>query len=216
MSRAALAGLLVSIALSSARAESTPPAAGAVLSPAPAGASTAIATFAGGCFWCMQPPFDAIPGVLRTTVGYAGGTQQDPTYAEVSGGGTGHAESIEVVYDPSRVSYEKLLDVFWHNVDPTVRDRQFCDVGDQYRTAIFYHDDEQRRLAEASKAALEASHVLPAPVVTEIVPAGRFWPAEDYHQDYYRKNPVRYRFYRATCGRDARLRELWGEASGGH
>jgi len=179
--------------------------------PAPAvRAEEAKAIFAGGCFWCMEPPFDAIDGVLSTTAGYTGGTKADPTYEEVSAGGTGHAEAVEVVYDPAKVTYEKLLEVFWHNIDPTVKDRQFCDVGDQYRPAIFYLDDEQKRLAEASKDKLDRSLKLKAAVVTEIVPAGRFWPAEDYHQDYYRKNPLRYRFYRAGCGRDHRLEELWG------
>ena len=173
-------------------------------------AEEAKAIFAGGCFWCMEPPFDAIDGVLSTTAGYTGGTKADPTYEEVSAGGTGHAEAVEVVYDPAKVTYEKLLDVFWHNIDPTTKDRQFCDVGDQYRSAIFYLDDEQKRLAEASKDKLDRSLKLKAAVVTEIVPAGRFWPAEDYHQDYYRKNPLRYRFYRAGCGRDHRLEELWG------
>jgi peptide-methionine (S)-S-oxide reductase len=172
----------------------------------------ATATFAGGCFWCMEPPFDALPGVVSTTVGYTGGTKPHPTYEEVSAGGTGHAESIQVVYDPARVSYAQLLDVFWHNVDPVTRDAQFCDHGRQYRTAIFTHDEAQRREAEASKRALEAAGTLPGPIVTEIVPAGTFWPAEDYHQDYSRKNPIRYRFYRARCGRDARLAELWGKA----
>ena len=167
-------------------------------------------TFAGGCFWCMQPPFDTVPGVVSTTVGYTGGHVDHPTYEQVSAGGTGHAESIQVVFDPAKVTYRQLLDVFWRNVDPTTRDRQFCDVGHQYRTAIFFHDDEQRREAEASRDAVAKR--LGQPVVTEIVPAGTFYPAEDYHQEYYRKNPVRYRFYRYTCGRDRRLAEVWGEA----
>jgi peptide-methionine (S)-S-oxide reductase len=166
------------------------------------------ATFAGGCFWCMQPPFDNVNGVISTTVGYTGGTKKGPTYKEVSAGGTGHAESIEVRYDPARVSYAKLLEVFWHNIDPLTANRQFCDSGHQYRTAIFYHDATQRRLAEESKAALEKSRGWK--IVTEIVPAGPFYPAEEYHQKYYKKNPVRYEFYRWNCGRDARLKELWG------
>ena len=170
----------------------------------------ATATFAGGCFWCMQPPFDALPGVVSTTVGYTGGHVDHPTYEQVSAGGTGHAESIEVVFDPAKVSYRELLGVFWRNVDPTTRDKQFCDIGHQYRTAIFVHDDEQRREAEASRDAVAKR--LGQPVVTEIVPAGTFYPAEDYHQEYYRKNPVRYRFYRYTCGRDRRLAEVWGAA----
>jgi len=175
-------------------------------------AHTAVATFAGGCFWCMQHPFDELDGVVDTIVGYTGGHQPDPTYEEVSAGGTGHAESIQVVYDPSKISYEKLLDVFWHNVDPTVRDRQFCDAGHQYRTAIFYHDEEQRKAAEKSKEDLERSGVLPGSIVTEIVAASTFYPAEDYHQDYYLKNPLRYRFYRFSCSRDQRLEEIWGKS----
>ena len=175
-------------------------------------AAPAKATFAGGCFWCMEPPFEALDGVISVTSGYTGGTKQNPTYEEVSAGGTGHAESIEVVYDPTKVSYEKLLDVFWHNVDPTDANGQFCDHGNQYRTAIFYHDETQKRLAEESKQAIAKSLKVPGPIVTQIVAAGRFWPAEEYHQDYYKKNPVRYRFYRYTCGRDKRLAEVWGAA----
>jgi peptide-methionine (S)-S-oxide reductase len=177
---------------------------------------TTHATFAGGCFWCMVPPFEALDGVVTVTSGYTGGTKVNPTYEEVSAGGTGHAESVDIVYDPARISYEKLLDVFWHNVDPTTPDAQFCDHGHQYRTAIFYHDDTQRRLAEESKQALERSHKLPGPIVTEIVAAGPFYPAEEYHQDYYKKNPVRYRFYRYSCGRDQRLKEVWGDAAPAH
>jgi peptide-methionine (S)-S-oxide reductase len=175
-----------------------------------AAAGRAVATFAGGCFWCMEPPFDRIPGVLSTTSGYTGGRRARPTYEEVSEGGTGHAESVRVVYDPSRVSYRKLLDVFWHNIDPVAVDRQFCDSGAQYRSAIFYHDAEQKRLAEESKRALESSGRFRAPIATQIVKAQAFYPAEAYHQDYYRKNPVRYKLYRRACGRDARLKELWG------
>jgi peptide-methionine (S)-S-oxide reductase len=181
-----------------------------------AGGKLAKATFAGGCFWCMQPAYDVVPGVVSTVVGYTGGDKQHPTYEEVSAGGTGHAESIEITYDPSKVSYRKLLDVFWHNVDPTTPDREFCDVGHQYRTAIFFQDAEQEREAKDSKAELDKSKPFKDPIVTEIVPATKFWPAEDYHQKYYLKNPVRYRFYRYNCGRDKRLRELWGAASGGH
>jgi peptide-methionine (S)-S-oxide reductase len=176
-----------------------------------ADAALAKATFAGGCFWCMEPPYDKLDGVVSTTSGYIGGRTQNPTYEAVSAGGTGHAEAVEIVYDPAKVSYAKLLDVFWRNIDPTVRNRQFCDVGDQYRSAIFYHDAEQRRLAEASKAALAKSKPFPQPIVTEIVPAGVFTAAEAYHQDYYLKNPVRYKFYRYRCGRDQRLEELWGK-----
>ncbi|HEY6863748.1 MAG TPA: peptide-methionine (S)-S-oxide reductase MsrA [Burkholderiales bacterium] len=170
------------------------------------------ATFAGGCFWCMEPPFDKLPGVVSTTSGYTGGTKPNPTYEEVSSGRTGHAESVEVLYDPKQISYEKLLDTFWHNIDPTVRDRQFCDIGTQYRTAIFVHNDEQRRVAERSKAELEKTKPFKQDIVTPIVPASAFYPAEEYHQDFYKKNPIRYKFYRDGCGRDARLKELWGSA----
>jgi peptide-methionine (S)-S-oxide reductase len=172
-------------------------------------ATTAAATFAGGCFWCVEADFDKIPGVISTTSGYIGGRSANPTYDEVSRGGTGHAEAVEIVYDPAKVSYEKLLDVFWRNIDPLARDRQFCDRGDQYRSAIFYRGDEQKRAAEAAKA--EVQKRFKQPIVTEIVAAGPFTKAEDYHQDYYVKNPVRYKFYRFNCGRDARLEELWGK-----
>ena len=177
-------------------------------------AGHAVATFAGGCFWCMEPPYDKLPGVAATISGYMGGRKLNPTYGEVSSGTTGHAEVVQVVYDPKKVSYEKLLEVFWVNVDPTVKDRQFCDSGSQYRTAIFYHDDAQRKAADASKAALEKSKPFKEPIVTPIEMAGEFYPAEDYHQDYYKKNPVRYQFYRNGCGRDARLRQLWGDRAG--
>jgi len=168
------------------------------------------ATFAGGCFWCMEPPYDKTEGVISTTAGYTGGHTSNPTYEEVSSGGTGHAESIQVVFDPARVTYQQLLDLFWRNIDPLARDRQFCDVGEQYRSSIFYHSEEQKRLAEESKTALEKSGRFPGPLATQIVPATTFYPAEEYHQDYYRKNPVRYKFYRFSCGRDQRLKELWG------
>lgn len=181
--------------------------------PPPAG--QAVATFAGGCFWCMEPPYDKLDGVLSTTSGYIGGTKKNPTYQEVSSGGTGHTEAVRIVYDPKKVSYEKLLEVFWMNVDPTDAGGQFCDRGSQYRTGIFVHDDEQRKLAEASKAALAKSKPFKEPIVTEIVPAGDFWVAEDYHQDYYVKNPLRYKYYRTGCGRDQRLRTLWGDRAGG-
>jgi methionine-S-sulfoxide reductase len=170
----------------------------------------ALATFAGGCFWCMEPPYDELEGVLATTSGYIGGSTADPTYQEVSAGGTGHAEAVQVTYDPAKVSYQELLEVFWVNVDPLDAGGQFCDRGDQYRTGIFVHDDEQRRLAEDSKQALVDSGRFEQPIVTEIVAAGSFYPAEDYHQDYYEKNPLRYNFYRWNCGRDARLEQLWG------
>ena len=174
----------------------------------------AVATFAGGCFWCMEPPFDKLPGVVATVSGYTGGAKANPTYPEVSSGSTGHAEAVQVVYDPKKVTYEQLLEVFWHNVDPTVKDRQFCDTGTQYRTGIFFHDDAQRKAAEASKAALEKSKPFKQPLVTQIQMASAFYPAEDYHQDYYKKNPVRYQIYRSGCGRDARLKELWGDKAG--
>ncbi len=170
---------------------------------------TAIATFAGGCFWCVEADFDKVGGVISTTSGYTGGRTPSPTYEEVSRGGTGHAESVEIGYDPAKVSYEKLLDVFWHDIDPLAKNSQFCDHGDQYRTAIFYHDEEQRRLAEASKTAVQAR--FKQPIATQITAAGPFYRAEDYHQDYYLKNPIRYKFYRFNCGRDARLEELWGK-----
>lgn len=179
------------------------------------GPGQAVATFAGGCFWCMEPPYDKLDGVISTTSGYMGGFKRHPTYEEVSRGVTGHTEVVQVVYDPRRVSYEKLLDVFWKNIDPTVKDAQFCDHGTQYRSAIFAHDDEQRRLAEASKAAIEKTKTFREPVVTPVQPATEFWPAEDYHQDYYIRNPGKYQYYRNGCGRDARLRQLWGEQAGG-
>ncbi|HUO76076.1 MAG TPA: peptide-methionine (S)-S-oxide reductase MsrA [Thermodesulfovibrionales bacterium] len=174
----------------------------------------AKATFAGGCFWCMEHPFDEIPGVISVTSGYTGGQKKNPTYKEVSAGGTGHAESVQIVYDPAKVTYEKLLNVFWHNIDPTAKDRQFCDSGHQYRSAIFYHNEEQHRLALESKAQLEKNKPFKEPIVTEIVQATEFYPAEDYHQHYYKKNPIRYKFYRTNCGRDHRLKELWGDAAG--
>jgi len=204
-SLAALAAALVLFGLSL-----TPPHA-AAQAPAP---KKAVATFAGGCFWCMEPPFDKLPGVISTTSGYMGGKKRYPTYEEVSAGWTGHTEVVQVAYDPSKVTYEKLLEVFWRNIDPTVKDRQFCDEGSQYRTAIFAHDDAQLKAAEASKAALEKSKPFKDPLVTPVVMAGEFWPAEDYHQDYYVKNPVRYGYYRTGCGRDARLKQLWGDAAG--
>src|SRR6266852_4203912 len=182
--------------------------------PPASGTGYAKATFAGGCFWCMEPSFDKLPGVLSTTSGYTGGQKKNPTYHEVSAGSTGHAEAVQVVYDPQKVSYEKLLEVFWHNIDPTQKDGQFCDHGNQYRTAIFYHDETQKQLAEASKTQLQNTKPFQGEIVTEIVPAGEFYPAEDYHQDYYLKNPLRYKFYRTTCGRDQRLQTLWGKASG--
>ena len=172
----------------------------------------AVATFAGGCFWCMEPPFDRLEGVVSTTSGYTGGTVAAPSYEQVSAGGTGHVEAVRVVYDPAKVDYRTLLEVFWRNVDPLDAAGQFCDRGDEYRPAVFAHDEEQRRLAEASKAALAASGRFERPVAVAIEPARGFYVAEDHHQDYYRKNPVRYRYYRWNCGRDARLEQAWGAA----
>ena len=168
-----------------------------------------IAIFAGGCFWCMEPPFDKVDGVISTTSGYTGGTKVDPTYKEVSGGRTGHYEALQVEYDPARVTYQRLLEVFWRNVDPLDANGQFCDRGGQYRSAIFAADDSQRALAQASKAALDKSGKLPGRIVTEILPTTTFYAAEAEHQDYYRKNPVRYAYYRWNCGRDRRLEQLW-------
>ena len=158
----------------------------------------------------MEGPFDKLPGVISTTSGYTGGNVKNPTYEQVSTGRTGHAEAVQVAYDPKLVSYDKLLEVFWHNIDPTQRDGQFCDHGSQYRTAIFYHDDEQRRLAEASRAALVKNKPFKGDIVTQIVKAEEFYPAEEYHQNYYKKNPLRYQYYRTSCGRDARVKQLWG------
>lgn len=169
----------------------------------------ATAVFAGGCFWCMEKPFDQMEGVLSTTSGYAGGTLENPSYEQVSAGGTGHIEVVEVRYDPAKVSYAQLLNTYWRNVDPLAVNRQFCDAGPQYRSAIFALDEDQRALGEASRA--ELSKRFGREVATEVLPAARFWPAEDYHQDYYLKNPIRYSYYRSRCGRDARLKALWGE-----
>jgi peptide-methionine (S)-S-oxide reductase len=171
--------------------------------------ATAKATFAGGCFWCVEADFDKVPGVISTTSGYTGGTVKNPTYEQVSAKRTGHAEAVEIVYDPAKVSYDKLLDVFWRSIDPTTKDRQFCDEGSPYRTAIYANDDAQLAAAKASLAALERSKPFKEPIVTQIEKAGPFYPAEEYHQDYYKKNPVRYNYYRASCGRDLRLHQLW-------
>ncbi|MEO8805433.1 MAG: peptide-methionine (S)-S-oxide reductase MsrA [Burkholderiaceae bacterium] len=173
-------------------------------------ATTARAIFAGGCFWCVESDFDKVDGVLSTTSGYSGGTVANPTYEQVSSKRTGHAEVVEVVFDPARVSYEKLVEHFWRTIDPTTKDRQFCDAGSPYRSAIFAVDAAQLKIAQASLAALEKSKPFKEPIVTEIVAAGAFYPAESYHQDYYKKNPLRYQYYRSSCGRDARLKQLWG------
>lgn len=173
---------------------------------------TTRATFGGGCFWCMEPPFDKLDGVLSTTSGYAGGHVDSPTYEQVSAGGTGHVEVVQVEYDPDKISYQELLDVYWVNTDPTDPDGQFCDQGASYRPVIFYHNEEQKQLAEASKLSLEKNKPFAGPITTSIEPLNdNFWPAEDYHQDYYKKNSVRYKLYRYSCGRDGRLEELWGE-----
>ena len=176
----------------------------------------ATATFAGGCFWCEETAFEGLDGVISVTSGYTGGQKVNPTYEEVSSGSTGHAESVQVLYDPAKISYAKLLDVFWHNVDPLDAGGQFCDRGTQYRSAIFAANDDERRAAEASKAALEKEKRFQGKIATQIVAASKFYPAEEYHQDFYKKNPVRYHEYREGCRRDARLKELWGEPQGGH
>jgi peptide-methionine (S)-S-oxide reductase len=170
----------------------------------------AVATFAAGCFWCTEEAMDRAPGVVSTTSGYMGGRKKNPTYKEVSSGATGHTEVVQVVYDPAKVSYERLLEQFWVNHDPTVTDRQFCDKGSQYRPEIFHHSEEQKRLAEASKVKWQKDKPFRQPILTPITAAGEFWPAEEYHQDYYKKNPVQYKFYVTGCGRYARLDQLWG------
>ena len=180
--------------------------------PAGTGQGQAVATFAGGCFWCMEKPYDVLDGVISTISGYMGGHLDNPTYQQVSSGSTGHAEVVQVTYDPRKITYEQLLTVFWKNVDPTTPDRQFCDRGSQYRPAIFFHNDAQQQAAQASLEALNSDKPFADPIKTTLEPAAKFYPAEEYHQDYYVKNPVRYRFYRFNCGRDQRLQELWGEA----
>ncbi len=208
----AFPGILVLVSLLAHPALGAAPPAGAPAPPGPP--RTEKAVFAGGCFWCMEPPFEKLDGVLAVTSGYTGGAKADPTYEEVSSGTTGHAEAVEILFDPAKVSYERLLSVFWHNVDPTAKDRQFCDSGRQYRSALFVRGESQRRAAEESRRALERSRPFPGPIATEIVEAGTFWPAEEYHQDYWKKNPVRYGYYRSRCGRDGRLKELWGAEAG--
>jgi peptide-methionine (S)-S-oxide reductase len=205
--RGSLIGLLLAGLAIAGRAAAQDSAAG--------GADRRIDTaiFAGGCFWCMQEAFEKVDGVVAVTAGYAGGTVAKPTYEQVSAGGTGHAESIEVKFDPRKITYAGLLDVFWRNVDPLTPERQFCDAGHQYRSVIFYRDEGQRAAAEASKRALEDSKRFSQPIVTEITPAGTFYPAEEYHQDYYKKNPARYHFYKFSCGRAQRLEQLWGKPS---
>ena len=194
----ALAGLMLGVALVATAAE-----------PGTQSKTTATAVFAGGCFWCMEPPYDALPGVVATTSGFTGGQKANPSYKEVSGGNTGHIEAVQIAYDPAKVSYEKLLEVYWRNVDPLDGGGQFCDRGHEYTTAIFYQNEEQKKLAEQSKSAIEKQ--LKRPVATIIRPAAPFYAAEDYHQDYYLKNPLRYKYYRYSCGRDQRLEKLWGK-----
>ncbi len=189
--------------------------AASVLTLASPPAQRATAIFAGGCFWCEETAFEGLPGVFSVVSGYTGGQKKNPTYEEVSAGSTGHAESVEVTYDPSLITYEKLLEVFWHNVDPTQSNGQFCDHGTQYRSAIFYKDEAQRKAAEESKRRVEEIPRFKGKIVTQIVAASTFYPAEEYHQDFYKKSPVRYQSYRKGCGRDARLKELWGDAAGG-
>ncbi len=196
----ALAGLLVAGLATSAEGDK----------PASAPARTEKATFAGGCFWCVEADFDKVPGVIATTSGYIGGTVPRPTYEQVSAKTTGHAEAVEIVFDPDRISYEKLLDLYWRSIDPTTKDRQFCDVGSPYRTAIFTHGPQQAAAALASREKLQKTKPFPEPIVTTLHEAGAFYPAEDYHQDYHAKNPVRYRYYRQSCGRDARLQQISG------
>ena len=179
--------------------------------PAAAQPGSAVAVFAGGCFWCTESDFDKVPGVLSTTSGYIGGHVENPTYEDVSYGKSGHIEAVQVRYDSSKISYAQLLEVFWPTIDPITPNAQFCDKGPQYRSAIFYGNPQEQALAEASKAALERSGKLPGPVVTEILAATTFYPAEEYHQDYHSKNPIRYAYYRNGCGRDARLEQLWGK-----
>jgi len=189
-----------------------PGPAAAQAQPAPgAKAVTARATFAGGCFWCMEEAFDKLPGVISTVSGYMGGSVKNPTYDQVSTGRSGHAEVVQVEFDPARVGYAKLLEAFWRNIDPTQKDGQFCDHGPQYRSGIFYHDEEQKQLAEASRQALQKNKPFRGEIVTEITRAAEFYPAEGYHQDFYQKNPTRYKFYKSGCGREARLQQLWSK-----
>ncbi len=205
------AGVLLATLMNLTAAAGPTPSAGAT--PLKPTGSTARAIFAGGCFWCVEADFDKVDGVLSTTSGYSGGSVANPSYEQVAAKQTGHAEVVEIVFDPARVSYAKLVEHFWRTIDPTTKDRQFCDAGSPYRSAIYTLDDAQLKIALASRAALEKSKPFKEPIVTEIVPASAFYPAEAYHQDYYKKNPVRYQYYRNGCGRDARLKQLWGAAA---
>ena len=213
---AMMSGLLLLTAMTACAQSRSAPSTGKATTAKPSvanpSAQTAVAIFAGGCFWCMEPPFDKLPGVKSTTSGYIGGRVANPTYEQVSAGRSGHAEAVQVKYDPGRVSYSALLEVFWRNIDPIAVDRQFCDVGDQYRSAVFTVGAEQQQLAEASKRKLQASGRFNQPIATQVVAASTFYPAENYHQNYYIRNPVRYKFYRFSCGRDQRLEQVWGAA----
>ena len=217
MMSAALSALLLPFAAAMASAASAPSAGRATKASAPvAPPGSATATFAGGCFWCMEPPFEALPGVLAVTSGYSGGMERNPTYQDVSASKTGHAEVVQILYDPKRITYEALLRVYWHNVDPTSGDGQFCDRGKQYRPAIFYHNAAERRIAQESRARAAKELLVKQPIMVQILPLTAFYPAEDYHQDYYKKNPKHYQEYRTGCGRDRRLRQLWGDAAAHH
>ena len=202
-----LASLLVACGQSSAQAPKTSANTSASEMPT----NTAVAVFAGGCFWCTESDFDKVPGVVETISGYIGGNVDNPTYEQVSAGTTGHIEAVQVRYDPSKTSYAKLLEAYWPTIDPITANAQFCDHGPQYRSAIFYANTEEQAQAEASKAALQASGRFKQDIVTELLPMTTFYPAEDYHQDYYQRNPLRYTYYRNGCGRDARLEKLWGK-----
>ncbi|MGY8905520.1 MAG: peptide-methionine (S)-S-oxide reductase MsrA [Burkholderiales bacterium] len=210
-------GAVLFCGLTAAAGAQTPtakPPATTPVAQAASNSSAATATFAGGCFWCVESDFDKLPGVLSTTSGYMGGSSANPSYEQVSAKGTGHAEVVQVVYDPAKVSYERLLSYFWHTIDPTTKDRQFCDSGSPYRSAIFAHGPAQLKSAQESLKALEKTKPFKEPVVTQVVPASAFYPAETDHQDYYLKNPLRYKYYRTSCGRDARLKQLWGDLAG--
>lgn len=202
-------GLMLATLLTACQGEDKPSLRPAKSMPVPVN-NAAVAVFAGGCFWCTESDFDKVPGVLSTTSGYIGGTLANPTYEQVSSGTSGHLEAVQVRYDPAKTDYAKLLAAFWPTIDPLTPNRQFCDAGPQYRSAIFYANAEEQRLAQASKAALEASKRFSQPIVTELLAATTFYPAEEYHQDYYSKNPLRYAYYRNSCGRDDRLKEVWG------
>ncbi len=205
------AGLSLTALLIGALVGCSMPKADAGALKAPDNPNYKIATFAGGCFWCMEPPFDKLKGVISTTSGYTGGTEVNPTYQRVSAGRTGHTEAVRVVYNPNVVSYSTLVDTFWHQINPTTPNRQFVDVGSQYRTGIFYHSAKQKQIALESKQRLEKANIFGAPIVTEITKAGPFWAAEEYHQDYYTKHPYKYKFYRFNSGRDQYLESIWGK-----